>query len=89
MATPTTRVKRMPRSLATRNAEREAGLLRTRAAVPRSFSVATLPIASRMAASTPVCPRLRRIWPIESATVGGGTSIWNSAPASEDTSSGV
>ena len=35
------------------SAARLAGLLSTSAAVPRSFSLATLPIASRMAVSTP------------------------------------
>jgi len=62
-------------TLAARNAPRPSGRVSHMAAVPRSFSVATEPMASPMATSTPVCPMLRTNWATASAVVGGGTSM--------------
>ena len=62
----------MARNFDRRNAPREAGFVRTNAAVPRSFSEATAPIASRMAASVPVWLMFFRSWSIAIAVDGGG-----------------
>ena len=67
-------------SFATRNAPRPAGLVRMSAAVPRSFSVATEPIARRPRRA----PRTGRgscSWSTASAAVGGGRTIWNWSPS--------
>ena len=79
----------MPASLATRYAAREAGLLSTSAAVPRSFSVATLPIASRMAVRMPAWPTFFSTWSTASLTVGVGNEMSNETPPSDCTSSAV
>ena len=57
----------MASSLARRKVPRESGFVSSSAAVPRSFSTATLPIARRIAVSTPAWPRFFRNWLTASA----------------------
>src|SRR5258706_124779 len=63
------RVVAIATSLVTRKAPRLAGLVRISAAVPRSFSVATEPMASRTAISAPNCPKFFASWSYASAAV--------------------
>ena len=51
---------------------RDTGFTSRKAAVPRSFSVATEPIARRIAASEPNWPTFLATWSTASAAVGGG-----------------
>ena len=63
----------MAMTLAPRKAPRVTGLVSRNAAVPWSFSPATEPIVTRMAASTPNCPRFLVNWTAASPTTGSGT----------------
>jgi hypothetical protein len=74
--------------LEARKAPRLTGLLRMKAAVPRSSSRATAPIATRMAAIGPNWLRFFTSWSTASAAVGVGTVSWMLPPA-RLTSSGV
>ena len=61
-ASATPRVTASAVSLAATNAPRPAGLVRMKAAVPRSFSAAIMPIASRTAARVRVPPTFLMNW---------------------------
>ena len=63
----------MATTLAPRKAPRVTGLVSRKAAVPWSFSPATEPIVTRMAASTPNCPRFLVNCTAASPTTGSGT----------------
>ena len=65
----------MARALAARNAPRPTGRASRKAAVPRSSSVETAPIARMMAASAPNWPRFFWTWLTASAVVGVGIGI--------------
>ncbi len=70
----------MAATLAPRKAPRPSGLVRMNAAVPRSFSPATLPIVTRMAMKTPNWPRFLVSWVTASRATGSGITPWKSAP---------
>ena len=63
-------------TFAPRNPPRDAVLDRTNAAVPRSFSPATAPIARMIAANAPNWARFFQSWSTASAAVGVGS--WSS-----------
>jgi hypothetical protein len=71
----TARLSEMATSLAPRNAARDAGLVRISPAVPRSFSHATVPIASSSAQTMPNCERFLRICAASPASEGGGRMV--------------
>ena len=65
----------MATTLAVRNAPRETAFERMNAAVPRSRSVATAPIARMMAANAPNWARFFQTCSTAAAATGGGIGI--------------
>ena len=75
----------MATTFAATKAPRPIGFVSRKAAVPRSFSVATAPIVTRIAMTTPNWPTFLVNWMTASATVGSGIMPPNWPPPTAST----